>query len=879
MSTQPPKWAASFLRWFCRPELLEETQGDIYELFYERVESLGPQKARIRFVWDIVRSFRWANCKNVTPNPSTIMLRNYIKIGFRNIGKHRLSSSINMVGLLVGISCFALLFLSARHEMGFDTFHRAHADIYRVLIGINDPQEGERVFGTTPGPMKQFLRESLSEVEEATALLHFGQITMEIVDSSNSQPAIFSEREYFVAQPNFFQLFNFPLVRGEAERVFDNPFSLILTASTAKKYFGEEDPIGRQVRCNRLGMLTVTGIMEDPPVQSHLQFDFLLPYKGMEQAYKESRFLTSWGDLIDHTYLLLKKGSSPQEVEASMDKLLVKHIPDAIDFTGVSLQALEDIHLNSSQIEMIPDSHPGSRFQVFFFLGIALFILLISGINYTNLATARVFNRVREIGVRKVIGATRKHILFQFLVEAILIVGISTLGAAVLSYVLMPYFETLSGQSLQGVWEDRGFLILGALVLVIGLGVLAGYLPALYVSQVKLEHIVKGKLGGKMRGTQLRKGLVVFQFILSMVMIALTSVVYLQLEYIQTKDLGFTKDPLIVVDINSGAARGNFQEMKTAFLSHAHIEAVTATSRVPGEWKNISEIHIFPQGIGANDSLISYFFAFDEDALETFDMKLLAGENFSGIPTKDSATILINEFLASKLNVADPIGREIWIPSRADYPFLIRGVVKDFHFQSLHQPIGPMVMGPWNNPIQAIDYFSCRVSPVGMQETLAHLTSVQETFDPETPLEYHFLSDQIARFYESESNTKTVLGLGALLSICIACLGLFGLSAMMVMKKIKEIGIRKVLGATTQQLMGLLSRQYAIQLGIAFVIASPIAYFLIQRWLENFSYRVSVNPLIFLSTGLLSMLVALATVSYWSYRAANTQPAETLNQE
>ena len=879
MNAHPPQWAEAFLQWFCHPDLLEETQGDIYELFYERLEMLGPRRARFRFIWDVIRSFRPSNCKNLTLHTSTIMLRNYIKIGFRNIGKNRLSSSINIFGLLLGITCFALLFISARHEMSFDTFHSAHSDIYRVLIGMNDPQEGERIFGTTPGPLKQYVSESMAEVEEATALLQFGQITMEVIDSTQKQPAIFSERAYFFAQPNFFHLFDFHLIRGEKEQVFEDPFSLVLTKSTAEKYFGQEDPIGRQVECNRLGMLTVTGIVEDPPAQSHLQFDFLLPYKGMEQAYKGSRFLTSWGDLIDFTYLLLQEGSSAEEVESRMDELLAKHIPEEVDFTGVTLQPLDEIHLNSSRIEMIPESNPGSRARIFFFMGIALFILLICGINYTNLATARVFNRVREIGVRKVIGATQKNILFQFLVEAILIVGIATLGAVVLTYILLPYFETLSGQSLQGVWKDKGFLLLGALGLIIVLGGLAGYLPALYVSQVNLEHIVKGKLGTKMRGTQVRKGLVIFQFVLSMVMIALTTVVYLQLEFIQKKDLGFTKDPLVVVDINSGTARNNFQEMKTAFLRHAHVESVSATSRVPGEWKNIQEIQIFPQGVGAIDSLITYFFAFDQDALETFDMKLLDGENFTGIPAKDSATLLINEFLADKLSLDDPVGQEIWIPSRADYPFRIRGVVKDFHFQSLHQPIGPMLIGPWNNPIQAIDYFTCRVSPTGIQETLAHLNSVQETFDPETPLEYHFLSDQLASFYESESQTKTILGIGALLSICIACLGLFGLSAMMVMKKIKEIGIRRVLGASTQQLMELLSRQYAIQLGIAFVIASPIAYFLIHKWLENFSYRVYVHPLIFLSTGLLSMLVALATVSFWSYKAAHTHPAQTLNQE
>lgn len=879
MNTAPPKWADRFLRWFCRPEILEETEGDIYELFFLRMESFGIKRARRRFVWDVIRSFKPSNCKKLTPQFSSVMLRNYLKIGLRNIVKFPLYSSINIVGLIFGITSFLLLLFYARHELSYDRFHPLFPDIHRVVLHLDDPNEGERTLAITPGPLKELVN-SFPEVVSTTGIMRMGQLTMEIQDSSLATPLIFSERDYFIAQPNFFRVFGFELSNGNPDDVLGAPNSLVLTESTAYKYFGNQNPIGKAVFCNRLGPLTVTGIVKDPPSTSHLQFNFLLPYIGFQKEEGYARFLNSWRSLADHTYLVLKPESSPGKIGKKLTNLVGKSVPENINFLQASLQPLEDIHLGSLGIENVPDDRPGTMRYVFIFMGIALFVLLISGINYTNLATARIFRRVREIGVRKVVGASKTQVVYQFLGEAILLVGIAIIGALIVTAILLPFFEGISGQDLDTIWAEKLFLVGTVLGLLLVLGILMGGLPAWYISQVNLGYILKGKIGEEVRGIHLRSGLVVFQFVLSMVMIILTSVVFLQLRFLQHKELGFTKDQMVVIDINSQAARNNFQEMKAAFASHASVEAVSATSRVPGEWKDIRQVIVFPEGERKGDSLKTYFFAFDEDALKTFEIDLYSGSNFTGMNKKDSATILINERLAKILfQKESAVGKALWIPDRADYPFRVRGVIRDFHFQSLHVPIAPMVIGPWDNPIQAIDYFSCRIHPSGISETLEHLSEVQETFDPETPMEFHFLSEQIDRFYESEKRAGKIFAIGAILSIFIACMGLFGLAALTASQKTQEVGIRKVLGANTFQLVRLLSRTYIVQLFISFLIASPIAYFLINRWLENFSYRIDIHIGIFFFAGAISSFVALTTVWFWSFRAANTSPSITLNYE
>jgi putative ABC transport system permease protein len=492
-----------------------------------------------------------------------------------------------------------------------------------------------------------------------------------------------------------------------------------------------------------------------------------------------------------------------------------------------------------------------------------------------NLATARSFHRAKEIGLRKVVGATRSQLISQLLGESMMLTLIATLLSILLFDLALPYFNELSGKAFEANLATLSFLAFPLLLTGIGVGLVSGLLPAMSISGFKPVQVLKNQLQTGKKAQRLRKALVITQFSLSILMIASTLVVYSQLQYIQNKELGFKKDQLVVIDINSGAARGNFMAMKEAFAQHPDVLKVSATSRVPGEWKGITQIQI--AYLGGQDSMKSLFFCGDEDMLDVFEIELLQGRNFSGNPQADSLGCLINETAARRLGLANPVGQKLFISDEELQPTII-GVVKDFHIKSLHEAIEPLIIGAWKNPIRAIDYFSMQINASNVEATLAHIESVQTEFDPGTPLEYHFLDDQIELFYEEDRRTGKVFAIGAMLTILIACLGLLGLAAYTVERRTKEIGIRKVVGASSGELVLMLVRHFAVQVGIAFVIASPIAWYLMRNWLENFSYKQNLQVSLFFLAGLIALVVSIATVGYRSFQAARMNPVKALRE-
>ena len=796
------------------------------------------------------------------------MLRNYFKVAFRNLFRTKLYSSINIAGLTLGIACSTLLALYVLDESRFDKFHKNGDNIYRLIL--TDDSSGEiRHYGVTQGMLGSELVETYPEVEKTTRLWQpTGQVTF------NHRGERLSERGWFMADSEFLNFFDFELISGDRSTALLQPNSIVLTESMATKYFGDEDPMGKTIYENRKGDLIVTGLLKDIPSNSHLQFDMLISMDKVEEGWEA--YLNNWGRFGTYTYLRLSEDANENVLSSKILELLKGKMGEEGATVGLYMQHLYDIHFHSASIEFGVDENKGDLKYVYFFIAIGVFILLIAAINYVNLATARAMQRAREIGVRKASGAQRNQLIAQFMSESTVIAVLSFILAIGLVDLMMPYFQSITQR--EGIETSFSNILIVQFALTTIIGLLSGIYPALYLSKLKPAAVLRGDSVGK-TGERFRRVLVISQFSLSIFMIIATLVVYQQLNYITQLDLGFNKEHIVVVDINNGNVRNKFEEMKTEFSKHSNVINVAASSRVPGEWKNIREVYVEESGNSA-DSIISYYMAFDEDMISTFDFSLLIGANFSGNRSSDSTKIILNEAAVRALNLPeDPIGSVIKVDRTGDTEYTVIGVVKDFNFQSLHSEIAPLLIGFWNAPIQVIDYFSIKISDKNLAESIAHITEVHGMFDQSTPIEYHFLNEQIDSFYQNETRAGKIFSYGASLVIFIACLGLFGLASFMIQKRTKEIGIRKVLGASTKGLYFLISTSFLKQVLIAWVIAVPLSYFAMSAWLKLFTYSTGFDVKIVLVAGLAACLVALLTVSYRSISASLSDPAKTLKCE
>jgi len=800
------------------------------------------------------------------------MIRNYLKIAVRNLVRNKTYTVINILGLTTGITCAALLILFINDELNFDQFHTKSERIYRV-VEVDESAEAVRHYGQTAPALGPALVTDYPEVSNVTRLFRpMGHI------NTKWQGERIAERGYYLAESNFFEIFDFELLQGDKQTALADPNTIVLTQSTAIKYFGDEDPIGQQIEFDNLSPVTVTAVVKNPPGNSHMQFDMLLGYNtAFNAGDRWQQFIISWDNFGAYTYILLDHNTALDRLNKKIPEFIEKYWGSLPHRTKFYLQPISDIYLGSADIEFGVETVHGEQFYIYLFSAIAAFLIIIASINYMNLATAKSLQRSKEIGIRKVSGAQKGQLIFQFLSESILIALLSFALSLGLIDLLMPYFNELSGKTFTFDWltiKDYILLLFGLAIII---GLISGSYPAFYLSRLQPSESLKGDIKTKSSGYLVRQTLVIAQFAISILMIVATLIVYQQMQYIQSKEIGFRKEQMLVVDINNGDVRANFQSMKTELLKISNVEKVATSSRVPGEWKSIVERFIRPTSEEL-DSINAYFMAFDEDALETFEMKLITGENFSGNPLVDSTKIFINQTAADQLGFENPIGQELRV-SNEETRFTIIGVINDFHFQSLHQDVAPMFIGSWNNPIQSIDYFTLKINPDNLQETIAEVTNVHESFDNRTPIEYHFLDSQLERFYEADLRAGNLFAIGAGLTIIIACLGLFGLASFTIQRKLKEISIRKVLGATAIQLFMLLSKTFAKQVLIAFIIIVPVAYLIMNKWLDYFAYKIGLNPLIFLMAGIAAFVVAIGTVSFRTIKASLLNPADTLKTE
>jgi len=802
------------------------------------------------------------------------MIKNYFKVALRALNRNRTFTLVNILGLVIGISFSCMLYIYVSTELSYDTFHTKSDRIYRVITNdLRDPAN-LRHYGITVPPLGKELVNNYPEVEDMVRLHRpQGQIAITMNDQN------FQERSWFITDPSFFDVFDFEFVAGDKATALKESFSVVINESMARKYFGEQDPIGKLIEKTNFGAIKVTGVVKDQPDNSHLQFDFLLSNVRPDDDW--AKYMNSWSNFGAFTYIVLDENSSIENLKTKMPEMFKKNLGPYADLFSIDFQPISDIYLHSENIESGTESGHGQMAYIYIFSTMGIFLLVIACINYINLATSKGLARSKEVGVRKVVGAYKNQLVVQFLTESFVVTIVSMFLAVGVMDLLFPYFNQITGKAFDITADSLWDYITPLVIIALLIGAISGSYPAFYMARMRPVNSLKGKSSGDRGAASLRKGLVVFQFTLTIVMIFSTIVIGRQLNFIQNKDIGFDKDQLLIIDINSGQVRRNFQTLKDEYAKIPGVLGVAVSSRVPGEWKQIEEIYV-KHGASSNigmDSVRTYFMGFDESMLTTYGLEMTDGKFFSANGQADSTTVILNQAAVQALGLNDPVGANLQVQGNGSVINLtVAGVMKDFNFQSLHQKIAPIVIGTWNNPIQSVDYFTLKING-NMEDIIKGATAVHEIFDHYTSIEYHFLDQQLSLFYEAEQRAAMIFQMGGGLSIFVACLGLFGLATYNIERRTKELGIRKVLGASNINLFVLLSSAFTKQITIAFLIASPVAYFVMREWLRGFEYRITIDAGIFLASGLVALLIALFTVSYRSLKAANSNPLNALRQE
>lgn len=800
------------------------------------------------------------------------MIKNYIKIAIRNLRRNKVYGVINILGLAIGITGATLLYLYIDNEMGYDAFHEKSDRIYRI-VEIDDGQDQvTRYYGQTAPILGSTLEENYPEIEELARLFQpVGHIDMEWKGEA------ISERSWLMADSEFFGVFDFEIVKGDINRALSEPNSVVISERKAQQLFGNQNPIGEVLTFSNLGDNTVTAVVKNVPDNSHIQFELLFSRSNSNIDWQE--YLSSWERYGAYTYLLLEESVNISSFEDKLDTFINNQQAANENARNFYLQPITDIYFNSQDIEFGVETAHGNIFYIYLFSAIGIFLLLIAGINYMNLATALSAQRGKEIGIRKAAGAEKKQLIGQFMSESIVIALLACVGSYFLIELLLPYFNQLTGKSFSITSDSFGYI--AAVLLGIGLllGISSGSYPAFYLALVKPIRVLKSSTEMKGGNLMLRKVLVVAQFSLSIILIIGTLAAYKQIDYIRTADLGFEEEQMLVVDINSGNTRARFDAMKQEIAKLPGVQDVAVSSRVPGEWKSITQTFARAGQDGTADSVQTYFMSFDEDMLELYNVNLVTGRNFTGNKLTDSLTVMLNQTAVSALNLEEPIGKTLRLTG-VEEPVRIVGIVEDFNYQSLHQQVAPLLIGYWANPVRAIDYFSVKLAAnADLPETIKGLKSVHGQFDTSSAMEYHFLDQQIEDMYRADVRAGRLFAIGGGVTVFIACLGLFGLALFSTQRRIREIGIRKVLGATIPQILALLTVDFIKLVALAFLVAAPVSWLVMRKWLQNFAYQTELGIGIYLLAGGGAILIALVTISWQSINAAMMNPVKSLNRE
>ena len=790
------------------------------------------------------------------------MFKNQLKIALRNLRRHKIISLINVIGLAIGMACAALILLYVRHELSYDRYHANKHRIYRLVSRVQGA--AYEAVAKVPGPWAIAAQKDFPEIEQIARFVFFNETLVRRGEKR------FYENGGFYADSTVFDVFSFSLLQGNSETALTQPSSIVVTEAFAQKYFGNENALGQTLTFDNQNHYQVTGVMANVPATSHFTFDYLVAMASYTNPRRDN-----WQWLQFYTYVLLKAGASPQAVAEKFPALLRQNLEaEVATVYAPYLQPLTEIHLRSNLFrEMQANSDVA---YIYIFSAVAGFILLIACINFMNLSTARASTRAREVGVRKVTGADRWQLIKQFLGEAILISFAALLIALVCIDYLLPVFNTLANRQLTVNYFHDHFLLIGLLGMTLLVGVISGSYPAFVLSSFKPVNVLKGKLPSSSR-VRLRQGLVVLQFAISAFLMIATGVVYNQLAFIQNKKLGFNEEQLVIIRIRDEAMRQKYETVKQAFAQHPNVVSVSASANLPGG--SDFGIPYEPAGIPRDNIPPARILVVDHDFIQTFQMDLAAGRSFSkDHPTDATAAFLINEEAAKQLGWGDdPLGKMIAMPNIERESSPVIGVLKDFHFRSMREKIGPILFFIATPDWYSV--FSVRLGPENVSETLAFLERQWAAFDPTHPFIYTFFDESFAQLHQAERQIGELLRYVSILAILIACLGLFGLAAFTAEQRTKEIGVRKVLGASVGSVTLLLSKDFTKLVLIGFIVAAPLAYYAMDRWLQDFAYRIKIGWGVFVLSGLLALAVAWVTVSYQSIKAALANPVESLRYE
>ncbi len=809
------------------------------------------------------------------------MLKSYFKTAIRNILRNKLFSIINILGLSIGIACSFLIILSLQDDLSFDQFVKDKERIHRVVLDRIYP-ENIVSYAIIPYSIGSSMADDFPGITSFTRALKVGD---EFI--VNYEDQTFSENHAAFADSTFFEFFNIPILSGDPSRILAVPNGIALSESTARKYFGDDDPLGKNliIPGNQLE-LVVTGVFRDIPENSHMKFDIIgsISATGLDQAPNYISFSV-------FTYIKLVEGIKPGTIEAKLPAFVEKYAAGQIetrlglsfkDYTQAGngyhyyLQPLTSIHLNSHlESEIRPN---GDISYVYILAGIALFLVVIASINFMNLSTAKSMGRAREVGMRKVVGSQKSQLISQFLLESVIITFVSMAIAVVIVELFLPSFNLLTGKILRIGYFDNWFTLPVLLTIGIIIGVLAGSYPAFVLSAFRPALVIKGKFSISGKGTFLRNSLVVFQFWISIVLIAVTILVIRQMHFFRNTDMGFDKENIVIVQ-RTGVLQERMEAFKQELLKDPNIIAAAGSSAEisGGYYPGI----FFQTDEKQSEVMTSRGMTIDHDFVKTHQLKMVDGRNFSK-ELSDSLSLIINESAVREFKLTHPVGTKLYSPGDGDNPtilFTVVGVVKDFNYNSMHTDIKSFVFWNDHGPFPFIGLLNVKISDQEQAATIADIEDKWLEFVPDIPFSYKFLRDDILAMYKNEEVSTKIFSIFTLLAILIACVGLFGLAAHTATKRTKEIGIRKIMGASIPGIVRLLSSDFARLVAIAFIIAVPVAFIFMSQWLMNFAYKTKIDPLIFVFAGLIALVIAMITISFHAIRAASLNPADAIRYE
>jgi putative ABC transport system permease protein len=881
---KPPALPRWIFERFIRSEEKLTISGDLNEYYFDILEEKGVVRAKLWY-WNqaltslpvfILHHIYW----------SLVMFKNYLKIAFRNFKRHKGFHFINIAGLSIGMACCAMILLFIKDELSYDRFHKKADRIYRVVFCSSDedtlPTNANGSFGVGPA-----LKRDFPEVIETVRIRKMGQSVKVYIGHKDKK---FYEGRFFFAEPSIFIVFDFPLIKGDSKTAINEPNTIVLSREMAEKYFGDEDPIGKTVEADpyndgEIMLFRITGVAQNVPRNSHLHFDFLASY--ISQKDDTNDFSGYWQH---YTYVLLNKKTSAEYLDSKLLAFLHRNWKKDPWYT-ISLQPLLDIHLHSRLRSEVEPT--GNILYVYVFSAIAVFVLVIACINFMNLTTARSIKRAKEVGIRKVVGAQKNQLIRQFLGESLLLSFLSALMAIFIVTMTLPLFNRIAvkGMSLNSIINPS--LILGMLAIALAVGLLAGIYPAFVLSSFQPIRSLKSRTGYSFQGALLRKGLVIFQFALSIGIIFATLIAHKQMFYIQSRNLGYDKEQIIVIPLNKDL-RKNYEAFRNELLTNPRIENTTTSSYVPTRGSG----HLSLQFEGRDELLSQVIYFVDEEFISTYGIKLVAGKNIHLPISEEGASQFLvagkdiqapvseegaSEFLISELTVQEAgysspleaVGKDaIFIGRFRGY---IAGVVSDINIYSLHQE--PYSITYMITPIKNHNYLSIRILPRNVSETIGFILKTWKKIVPNYPLDYFFLDTSFEKMHAADKKLGEIFSVFSILAILVACMGLFALAAYTAEQKTKEIGIRKVLGASAFNIYLLLSRDFLKWVAVANLLAWPVAYYAMHRWLQSFAFRAGIGWEIFLLSASMALVISLLTVSYQSIKAALAKPADSLRYE